>query len=653
MRLLFAVLVLISFLNISCIKDQNVEEDICKSTLDCQVGLECNPVTGKCEKPIECESNIDCPVGMECNLTTGKCELKETPDYDYGGEQCNGHGSKNLLGQCECNEGYGGIECDTCSSGYSGYPDCAESGPGCVGVNCNEHGKCLESIKGCSCYTGYAGEFCTECEQGYDGYPDCIFKLCTPGTVACRGQVIVVCNELGSDFVDQETCSGDGISCFKGKCLDECGIATEEKSYVGCEYWGAFFQQGGGFEANATYAMVVANPNNAEVTVKIFGSGDAVIAEGNIPAKGLYSFELGQSRRVMTAGISDLGFKLVSSRPVTVTQMNPFGNVLMYSNDATLLLPIGALAGEYYAMSWPGWSSLPGFVSVIAVEDGQTTVKVVYSCTTTGGGGINAESPGATVSYTLNKYQILTLNSTNGGSNSYGADLTGSFIQSDKKLAVFGGHVCTRVPANKTACDHMEHQIFPLQSWGKNFVAGRTKPRGSENDYFRILASENDTVVSWIGGLTGGITLQAGQYHDFNTNADFVINSDKPILVGQFLASQDAGANTGDPAMMLVAPNEQLRNEYIFLVPPNYDYNRITIVAQKDTNIEVNGTSYSSNSFTSIPGTDWFKGWVDMSTGAYTLTANKPIGLYVYGFSQYVSYAYTAGLDLKAINLQE
>ena len=102
--------------------------------------------------------------------------------------------------------------------------------------------------------------------------------------------------------------------------------------------------------------------------------GDTLLTEGNIAAEGLHSFELGQDRRIMTPGISDLGFKIVSTRPVTVTQMNPFGNVLMYSNDATLLIPIGALAGEYYAMSWPGWNSLSGFISVVATEPGQTSV---------------------------------------------------------------------------------------------------------------------------------------------------------------------------------------------------------------------------------------------------------------------------------------
>ncbi|HQI04636.1 MAG TPA: hypothetical protein PL195_05185 [bacterium] len=632
-KLIFMLIPLIMF-GFSCVKDEEGENDDDK-----------------------CKSKSDCPIGYECNLTTGECQQEGTlPENDEDNfiptGDCSGHGTVTDSG-CECDDGYAGANCDSCAGGYAGYPDCELENSKCAGVNCNGHGVCLEALGGCSCYTGYAGEFCTECELGYEGYPDCLLKLCDPGVIGCRGDVVVECNELGTDFIDKETCEGEGISCHKGKCLNECGIAAEDKSYVGCEYWGVFLQQGGGYEANATYALVVANPNSTDVTVEIFTSGNVPRTSGTVPAKGLFSFELGQDRRVPSAGISDLAYKLVASRPVTVTQMNPFGNVLMYSNDATILLPIGALAGEYYAMSWPGWSSLPGFVSVIAVEEGSTTVKVVYTGTSVGGSGVSVQNPGDTVSYTLNQYQVLTINSTNGGSNSYGSDLTGSFIQSDKKLAVFGGHVCTRVPADKTACDHMEHQIFPLQSWGKNFVVSRTKPRGNELDYFRILASENDTNVTWNGGLTGGVTLQAGWFHDFSTFADFRINSNKPVLVGQFLASQDAGAGTGDPAMMLIAPDEQLRKEYIFLVPPNYDYNRITIIAQKDTDIVVNGTTYSSNSFVGIMGTDYLRQWIDMPTGSHTLTANKPVGLYVYGFSSYVSYAYTAGLDLTAINIQQ
>ncbi len=620
---------------------------------------------GSGENGRDCETNIDCPLGQYCNQETGKCsgDTGNTGNTGLpgdtgntgntgGGTECSGNGSLQD-GVCVCNTGYAGEQCDRCAPGYTGYPNCISGGEACAGVDCNGNGQCLETIGKCSCYTGYAGEFCDECEGGYTGYPDCKFELCTAGDRGCKGNIVVECNSEGTEFLEIEECSGAGVQCYKGQCLDDCGIAEEEQSYVGCEYWGAFLQQGGGYEANATYALVVANPNDEPADITIYTSGDTVLTQGTVPAKGLHSFELGKERRIMTPGISNLGFKLVSSRPVTVTQMNPFGNVLMYSNDATLLLPVGALGNDYYVMSWPSWSSLSGFVSIVAVEEGTTSVSVTYTAATKGGGGINAENPGAVVTYNLSKYQILTLNGTNApNSNSYGADLTGSLVKSDKKVAVFGGHICTRIPADKTACDHMEHQIFPLQSWGMNFTVSRTRPRGNEEDYYRILASEDGTQVEWAGGTSGSVMLNAGQFIPFSTREDFVVSANKPILVGQFLASQDAGAGTGDPAMMLIAPDEQLRSDYIFLVPPNYDHNRITIVADADTSVVLNETSYHSSSFVNIPGTDKYKLWVDMTAGAHTLTATKPVGLYVYGFSRYVSYAYTAGLDLITINPQ-
>ncbi|MFO7735388.1 MAG: hypothetical protein R6W70_04135 [bacterium] len=629
-----------------------------------------------------CENNNDCPYGTYCDPEIGECVSKNENggDNEISQDACSGNGHEKE-GECVCNTGYTGENCDQCAEGYEGYPDCKPKDSLCSGVDCNGNGTCDEESGECSCHTGYSGENCDRCAEGYTGYPDCEYKMCEPGERSCKGNIIIECKTDGTGYFELEECAEEGTQCYGGECLDECGIAEAEQSYVGCEYWGAFLQQGGGYESGATYALVVANPNDTEVDVKIYGSGNNLIDEGIIESRGLLSFELGEDGIILGAGISDKGFRLVSTRPVTVTQMNPFGNILMYSNDATLLIPIGAMGKEYTVLTWPTWglrkcdgafgncfpddtNSSPGYISIVAVAEGSTEVNVNYSADTISGEGVSSAKKGSSDSYNLQQHQILTINSADascpvpacggmacdGFSGCYGPDLTGTYIEADKKIAVFAGSECTFIPADLYACDHMEHQIFPLQSWGKSYAVSRTKPRNAEEDFYRILASEDSTYVKWSGGISGEIYLNAGEMHYFSTNSDFVVQADKPILVGQFLASQNAGADTGDPAMMLLVPNEQMRDDYIFLVPPNYDYNRITIVAEKDTEIVLNDTTYDSNNFTQIPGTNWYREWIDMETGAHTLKSDKAVGLYVYGFSQYVSYAYTAGLDLVSIN---
>lgn len=39
-------------------------------------------------------------------------------------DNCNDHGTCNQLGNCECNTGYTGEECDECDDAYYNYPVC-------------------------------------------------------------------------------------------------------------------------------------------------------------------------------------------------------------------------------------------------------------------------------------------------------------------------------------------------------------------------------------------------------------------------------------------------------------------------------------------------------------------------------------------------
>ncbi len=567
---------------------------------------------------------------------------------------------------CECTTG---ACCDGCNFRDPGFTCRAAVGDCDVAETCSGNGIDCPADLFADLNTPCGNQASGQCNEPdtCDGYGTCLTNY-WPENTSCSDNTYCngtdACNAYGSCSTHTGDPCSPGTTCTEdngGACLTECQLAEAKESYVGCEYWGAFLQN----VTPNSYAVVVANPNDTDVTVTVYGAGDAQLSQFTVAPGQINSATFDTAQNITGPGISNFAYKIVSSRPVTVTQMNPFGNVLTYTNDATLLLPKGVLGLQYYAMSWPDWYYLedggcdgdteynyPGFVSIAATEPGTTAVTVTYHAASRAGSGVAAQGAGDTVSYSLNQYQILTINSANGGCGGtcYGPDLTGSFIVADKKIAVFGGHTCTYVPASTPACDHLEHQIFPLKSWGKDFAVVRTMPRSSEADYFRILASQDGTTVSWTGGISGSTTLNAGQFYELSTTADFTVTADNPVMVAQILASQDAGAGTGDPALMLIAPNEQFRKDYIFLVAPNYDYDRLTIVAQADTAITLDGTAMNSNTFTPIPGTAYYRQYIETAEGAHTLVADKPVGLYVYGFSQYVSYAYTAGLDLVEIN---
>ena len=72
----------------------------------------------------------------------------------------------------------------------------------------------------------------------------------------------------------------------------------------------------------------------------------------------------------------------------------------------------------------------------------------------------------------------------------------------------------------------------------------------------------------------------AGQYVELSqTAADFEISANNKILVAQYMLGQEAGGDSGDPAMALSVATEQYRTTYLFHAPINYESNFVNITA--------------------------------------------------------------------------
>lgn len=115
-----------------------------------------------------------------CGGTCGQCGSDQVCNSGLcaadlcSGTPCNSHGScAKTTGACACTPGYQGTSCDTCSTGYSGYPNCVPNKCAAKVKPCNGHGVCQPASGSCSCAAGFDGDACDKCLPGKGTWPDC------------------------------------------------------------------------------------------------------------------------------------------------------------------------------------------------------------------------------------------------------------------------------------------------------------------------------------------------------------------------------------------------------------------------------------------------------------------------------------------------
>ena len=154
-------------------------------------------------------------------------------------DPCNGHGTCNA-GYCTCGTGYALPSCNSCTAGYSGYPNCVPSTCGDYGAACCASNVCNGAIV---CNNGTCvADSCT----GKDDFtlcllvtiPDRSYDICVGGACVSPGCGDETCNTGGPHFLppdtDQRTCydTTTAMTCPAFPCLsdgtpDFCGQDTQ------------------------------------------------------------------------------------------------------------------------------------------------------------------------------------------------------------------------------------------------------------------------------------------------------------------------------------------------------------------------------------------------------------------------------------------
>ena len=120
-------------------------------------------------------------------------------------------------------------------------------------------------------------------------------------------------------------------------------------------------------------------------------------------------------------------------------------------------------------------------------------------------------------------------------------------------------------------------------------------------------------------------------------------------LSGQESVDFDAtfGSYYGDPSIFLLPPIRQTRRDYDFLTPRTYFTDFAVVTFDEGTVISLDGELVDLSGATSIPGSSYQYIYLDLIDGAHKLLGNLPMGLVVFAYDDYVSYAYTGGLNLS------
>ena len=330
-------------------------------------------------------------------------------------------------------------------------------------------------------------------------------------------------------------------------------------------------------------------------------------------------------------------------------------NKAWFSNDAFLGLPINVLGTEYYAITYNP-CVYQSQIMVIGVEDG-TTVSITLS-TTTGGDityGGNTYAAGGTIAETLNRFDTLQIVNTNTA-----GDLSGTHVTSNNPIVMFSGNKRTNIGTG-TGKDHLIEMWYPVERWGTEFVTVPIPDR-TVGDLFRFVASEASTFVQITGGHTASFTLlNAGDMHQegIASSAYCRVVADKPIMVAQFVQSQQSDDEPADPAVMTVPSIQQYSYSYTFSTPTysqageSYiNYLMIVIRSTDQNGLILDGSSINP-SLNSIPGTDYVGGYINVAEGTHSIEHTSRIvffGAYLYGRAPYETYGFPVGMRLGPIN---
>lgn len=432
------------------------------------------------------------------------------------------------------------------------------------------------------------------------------------------------------------------------------GVAVNAQKTSGTDFWMAFLQNADNASdmSREPYYLRLTLSSQEPTTVTISNQELGFEEIVDLPAN---------STKTVKVPFDDFNndeYGVVTNKSLHITSLMPVSvyaeNYQLATTDATLILPVAA-CGSYYIVQnnvsrteAGAYYFQPSYFNVVAFED-NTEVEITPTLTTTDGRPAN--QPFIVV---LNKgevYQVANLKAD------MGKGLSGSqvYVRDNKKVAVYSGNRCSNVPDEcyRGDSDMLFDVSYPVSSWGKNFIIRPFK--GGNYDMIKVTACKDGTKIFKDGELVATIdALQSYEFFIKETEGAVKVSASEPVSTYQYMTSIGylIQRTIGGPSYQYVAPIEQAIEDVTFstmstrLILTHY-LNLVIKTADAET-ATLNGAKGFAT-FTPIDDV-YSTASVPLEEGQYTLHADNGFVANVYGAGKNVSYSYSCGSKIDAIN---
>ncbi|MCB9246297.1 MAG: PKD domain-containing protein [Flavobacteriales bacterium] len=437
--------------------------------------------------------------------------------------------------------------------------------------------------------------------------------------------------------------------CLLGFLSVEEASNAQSFSNKGTEFWLGFMAH-----SNSQAGMYLYITSDSSTTGSVSIPGRSWSTTFSVTANQMTLVQVPTSQAFVNCSdcITDQGIKVVSGKPIVV-----YAHIYyQYRSDATLVLPNQTCGKEYYCVAYEQGITSDRTQFMIVAHKDNTKINITPSVDLRSKTG-SRMSANSTYTITLDEGQVYQGRAFSGSKTD---DVTGTHIEvidtgstaGCRVVSVFAGSSYTSLGCSGgfNSGDNLYEQMYPVNSWGTNFVVVPLKNVNSAN--IRFLAAEDNTTVL-VYHKTGTptiINLNAGKFADLKDQdeAKYVLAS-KPITVTQYSKTQSCSGGQSDPSMTIINPIEQTLNE-ITLYSSRYEdirkhYINVVIPTSAASTFRIDGNSAT---FTQVPRfTRYSYAQIEVSQGNHYMKASEGFIATAYGFGQYESYGYAAGASVK------